>query len=109
MPNKQLHLYLDSDWDFKPPVVRIWIDDFLITERAITPQKKFNEYLEEVVVINFKKGNHKIVVENIKTALADVELLKIIMDKVGDKTGKHSVECPITTKDGITYEANLKI
>jgi len=109
MPDRQLHFYINSDWDFKPPVVRIWVNGYLITERAITPQKKFNEYLEEIVVINLKKGNNKIVVENIKTALADVELLKIIVDKIGDETGKHSIECPITTKDGITYEANLKI
>ena len=53
MPDRQLHFYINSDWDFKPPVVRIWVNGYLITERAITPQKKFNEYLEEIVVINF--------------------------------------------------------
>ena len=31
------------------------------------------------------------------------------MDRVGDKTGKHSVECPVTTKDGITFESTVKI
>ena len=51
----------------------------------------------------------KLIEQNIKTALADVELLKIIMDSVGDTDGKYSVECPITTKDGITYEAEIKI
>ena len=30
MPDKQLHFFIDSDWDFKPPVVRIWIDNYLI-------------------------------------------------------------------------------
>ena len=97
---KEIKFYIDSDWDFKPPVIRIWIDDFLISERSVFPQKKLNEYLEEVVVIDFKKGQHKIIVENIKTALANVTLHKIMIE------GK---ECPFTTLDGIYYEATLEI
>ena len=97
---KEIRFYIDSDWDFKPPVIRIWIDDFLISERAVTPQKKLKEYLEEVVIIDFKKGQHTIVVENIKTALANVVLHKIMMD---------GEECPFTTSDGICYEAKIEI
>ena len=97
---KEIKFYIDSDWDFKPPIIRIWIDDFLISERSVFPQKKLNEYLEEVVVIDFKKGQHKIIVENIKTALANVTLHKIVID---------GVVCPFTTLDGIRYEAMLEI
>jgi hypothetical protein len=101
MPEKKtIHFYLDSDWDFKPPVIRIWIDNFLISERGVTPRKKNNEYLEEIVTINFKKGLHKIIVENIKTALAEIKLHKIIME---------DEEIPFKTKDGIYYEAKLRI
>ena len=97
---REIKFYIDSDWDFKPPVVRIWIDDFLVTERSVFPQKKLGEYLEEVVVIDFKKGQHKIIVENVKTALANVTLYKILID---------GVACPFTTLDKIRYEATLDI
>ena len=56
MPDKQLHFFIDSDWDFKPPVVRIWIDNYLITERAVSPKRRDDEYLEEIVIIDFMKG-----------------------------------------------------
>ena len=97
---KEIRFYIDSDWDFKPPVIRIWVDDFLVSERSVFPQKKLGEYLEEIVIIDFKKGQHKIIVENVKTALANVYLHKIIID---------GVECPFTTSDSICYEANLEI
>ena len=109
MPDKQLHFYIDSDWDFKPPVVRIWVDDYLITERAVSPKRRDDEYLEEIVIIDFKKGKHIILVENVKTALANINLIKIIMDDIGDVHGENSVECPFTTKDNITYEAKVVI
>jgi len=97
---KTLHFYIDSDWEFKPPVVRIWIDDFLISERGVSPQRKNDEYLEEIVIIDFNKGIHKIIVENVKTALAEIKLHKIIID---------DEEIPFKTKDGIRYEAKLRV
>tara|TARA_B100000809_G_C14971126_1_gene470973 strand:+ start:115 stop:447 length:333 start_codon:yes stop_codon:yes gene_type:complete len=109
LEQKQLHFYIDSDWDFKPPVVRIWVDGYLITERAVTPQKKLGEYLEEVVTLKLKKGLHIILVENIKTALADIELMKIMVETYNPDKEIKGFECPFTTKDGITYQARLEI
>jgi len=97
---KKIHFYLDSEWDFKPPVIRIWLDDLLISERAVSPKKQNGLYLDEVISLTLAPGKYKLVIENIKTALADVQLHSIIMD---------NVHIPFKTSDEVVYEATLEI
>jgi len=96
---KELHFYIDSEWDFKPPVVRIWIDDLLVSERAVTPKRQEGNYLDERIFLNLESGKHKIVVENIKTALAEIQLHAILAD---------NNHVSFKTADNIRYEATLE-
>lgn len=97
---KEIHFYIDSEWDFKPPVVRIWVDDILISERGVTPKRQEGTYLDERVFLTLDPGKHKVVIENIKTALAEIQLQAITVD--GNKI-------PFRTLDNIHYEAVIEV
>ena len=97
---KELLFYIDSEWDFKPPVVRVWVDDMLISERAVTPKKQQGNYLLEALTISLSPGKHKIIVENIKVALAEIHLHAITLG---------GVHIPFKSIDDIKYEATVEI
>jgi hypothetical protein len=96
----ELHFYIDSEWDFKPPVVRIWVDGLLISERAVTPKKQDGNYLDEKVQLNLEQGKHNLVIENIKVALAEIQLHAITAN---------GVHIPFKSSDDIYYEAVFEI
>lgn len=97
---KELHFYIDSEWDFKPPVVRIWIDNLLISERAVTPRRQEGNYLDEKIVLSLDPGKYTIIIENIKTALAEIQLHSITVN---------AEKLSFKTSDDIRYEATLEV
>jgi len=97
---KELHFYIDSEWDFKPPVIRIWINDFLLSERGVTPKRQEGKYLDEKIILVLEPGSYKLVVENIKTALAEIQLHTITVN---------GLNLSFKTFDDIHYEATLEV
>lgn len=98
--SKKINFYIDSAWDFKPPVARIWLDNYLISERAVTPKRQEGNYLDEEVTLKLESGKYKIVVENVKNALSELQLHTILVD------GKPLL---FKTEDNVKYEAILEV
>ena len=97
---KELLFYIDSEWDFKPPVVRFWLDDMLLSERVVTPKKQQGNYLLEKIIVTLPPGKHNIFVENIKVSLAEVQLRAITLN---------GTPIPFKSIDDIKYEAIFEI
>jgi len=96
----KLVIWISSEWIFKPPNVRIWIDDYLIAERIIRPNKNDGYVVKEVVTLELSPGEYTLVVENVSHQVAKIKVTSIEVD---NKIFAY------TSKDDNTYIGTLTI
>ena len=74
---------MQCDWVFKPPNVRIWIDDYLIVERTMRPNAKDGQALKEVVTLELEEGKYNLMIENASNQFTFITIIDVL---IGNKS-----------------------
>jgi hypothetical protein len=99
--NSELMIYIKSDWVFKPPTVRIWVDDYLISERVIRPNVTNGFCVVEVTTLELVPHQpYEVVVENISWQIASITVDQI---SIGDR------DFPFNSEDGNKFTCTIKV